>query len=176
MAWRRDIVYGVVIAIFGLILLYATSQIPLLGDVKPVAGARYYLYPWFLLLFLLGLHLVFQGMSKKKQALKEEGNEKGEGGKSQDWFIPLPTLFTLAILLMYVTLIPVLGYQIMTFLVLWGLFMGYFLFCQKEGLSFLLRQKKAFSMAAVKYAVASAVVVALIQLIFGTILDVRLPG
>lgn len=177
MPWKRDLIYGIVIALFGLFMVYKTSQVPLLGDVEPIAGARYYLYPWFGLLFLLGISLAVQGIIKKGKAAKETDKyPKAEEKEEKKSFLPLPTLFTLIVLVLYVVLIPAAGYQAATVLFLFVLFTGYFILCKQEGFQYIARNKKEFIIISAKYLFLSVTVVVLIQIVFGTILDVRFPG
>lgn len=177
MLWRRDIIYGVVTALFGLFMIYKTSQVPLLGDVEPIAGARYYLYPWFGLLFVLGISLAVQGLVKKKQTeQKEDTPSRGGEERAEGRFLPLPTLFTLIALILYLFLIKAAGYQAATVLFLFILFTGYYILSQEEGLKSISHDKKGFITTSAKYLLLSIAVVVLIQIVFGTILDVRFPG
>ena len=176
MLWKRDFIYGLTITIFGVFLLYKTSQIPLLGDVQPIAGARYYLYPWFFLLFILGINLVCQALMQRNRDIKQIKNnpQSDEKGKKESLF-PLPTIFTFIVLSLYAFLVKKMGYQISTTLLLFVLFVGFFLFCQEDKFKYIARQKKKMLGKSLKYLGLSLGVVFLIQFIFSKILDVRLP-
>lgn len=177
MLWKRDTVYGVVIIFFAAFMLYKTSQVPLLGDVEPIAGARYYLYPWFALLFLLGISLTIQGLNERKKAIREaltdsQGKEEGK----KDRFLPLPTIFTLAVLCLYVFLIRIIGFHASSVLFLFTLFVGYFLFCSENRFRFMITNKKEFIFISLKYLITSVIVVVLIHIVFAELLNVGLPG
>ena len=177
MPWKRDVIYGFCTVLFALFMLYQTALIPELGDVKSIAGARVYLFPWFILMLLLGINLVFQGCLQKRQLSGKIQKEISEDQKEEKKrFLPLSTFFTLAVLFLYFLLIPVTGYQVATVLFLLVLFTGYFLFCQEERFRYIIKYKKQFAVLSAKYLFLSIAVVLFIQIVFGEILNVRLPG
>lgn len=176
MLWKRDVIYGVIITFFGVFMIYHTSQVPLLGDVEPIAGARYYLYPWFALMFILGVSLFIQGLLKRKHDYKEANKVAQTKEEKRGGLLPLPTMYTLTVLTLYAFFITKIGYQISTTLFLFCLFIGFFLFCQEEKFKYVVRNKKKTMIMFGKYLLLSIAVVVFIQIIFGEVLDVRLPG
>jgi len=162
---RKDLIWGISLLITSIIITIYSYTIPAPGFVKGLARVNPYIRIWSFVLALLSVCLIVSTIVNTK-------NNKNGGSHEKNLFITFPAVFTIGMLVLYLILMPILGYIISTILFLFIIMLYYKKINQKD----IELNYKNLTIEILKYLTLSITITLITHQIFVRILNIVVPS